>query len=120
MVTLALIATVSLLLFVHPYVTYPASLRLFRSRPVGRRRGGQSLSLLFSAYNEERSLPQTICNLRALKRAYPDLQIIAYCVVADTSSDSWCLRVVGMDLSGGIRPRSSFPLPEALRQQRSA
>lgn len=41
-------------------------------------------------------------------------------VVAGVQVSSWCLRVVRVDLSGRIRPRSSFPLPKALRQQRPA
>ncbi|WP_340318234.1 glycosyltransferase [Rhizorhabdus argentea] len=76
----------ALLVFLHPYTTYPLSLWLFRARDIRRGSGGvsPSLTLMFSAYNEEKSLPEKISNIRAIKSLYPDIQVIAYC---DLSSD---------------------------------
>lgn len=86
MAVLLLLAAVALGLFLHPYLTYPLSLRLFRRRPVrsGARDSQLTLTLLFSAYNEERSLPAKIENLRAIKRRHPEIQILAY---VDQSTD---------------------------------
>lgn len=74
-------------LFLHPYISYPLSLRLMRQRPVRTRGAGgprPSASLLFSAYNEARSLPAKLENLAAIKRLHPDLEILAY---SDMSTD---------------------------------
>lgn len=74
-------------LFLHPYVSYPLSLRLFAKRPVRADSANEprpSASLLFSAYNEERALPAKLDNLEAIKRLYPDLEILAY---SDMSTD---------------------------------
>ncbi|MDQ4420529.1 glycosyltransferase [Sphingobium sp. DEHP117] len=74
-------------LFLHPYISYPLSLRLMRARPV---RGCNadaprpSASLLFSAYNEERALPTKLDNLEAIKKLHPDLEILGY---SDMSTD---------------------------------
>ncbi|MBW4329906.1 glycosyltransferase [Stakelama sp. CBK3Z-3] len=80
------VAALSLLVFLHPYITYPLSLYLFRERSlkINTKASAPSLALVFSAYNEERSLPAKIANLRDLKAAHPDLRIMAYC---DLSSD---------------------------------
>lgn len=84
--TMIMAAAICLLLFLHPYVTYPLSLRWFRPRPVRPDPACPmpSASLLFSAYNEERALPAKIANLRAIKARYPDIEILAY---SDCSSD---------------------------------
>ena len=73
-------------LFLHPYIFYPLSLRWFREVPIRKApaRPLPSASLLFSAYNEERSLPAKIANLREIKTRYPDIEILAY---SDCSSD---------------------------------
>lgn len=82
---LACLSVVAMLLFLHPYIGYPLSLRLFRQRPLDENGPPpMKMSLLFSAYNEERSLPEKIANLRAIKELYPDLEILAY---DDASSD---------------------------------
>jgi cellulose synthase/poly-beta-1,6-N-acetylglucosamine synthase-like glycosyltransferase len=86
MVLCAIVSLVGLCLFLHPYIIYPATLRLFPPRPVEPRLAADplSFSLLFSAYNEERALPEKIANLRAIKAAHPDVEILAY---VDLSSD---------------------------------
>lgn len=74
-------------LFLHPYASYPVSLRLLPRRPVrldGADAPLPSASLLFSAYNEERALPAKLDNLAAIKRLHPDLEILAY---SDMSTD---------------------------------
>lgn len=80
-----LVALIAALAFLHPYITYPLSLRLMKRRPIEARKGTRpSASLLFSAYNESASLPAKIANLEAIKKLYPDLEILAY---SDKSSD---------------------------------
>lgn len=76
-----------LLAFLHPYVTYPLGLRLARERPLRLDASAPvlSASLMFAAYNEERSLPAKLANLEAIKRLHPDLEILAY---SDMSSDA--------------------------------
>jgi cellulose synthase/poly-beta-1,6-N-acetylglucosamine synthase-like glycosyltransferase len=74
------------LLFVHPYLTYIASLRLFAQAPVviDDFAALPSATLVFAAFNEQRALPRKITNLRAIMLAWPDLEIIAY---SDASTD---------------------------------
>ncbi|GGO97097.1 MAG: histidine kinase [Sphingomonas sp.] len=83
---LFVIATIALAVFLHPYIFYPLTLKLFRERILRLDPAATppSLALVFAAYNEERSLPAKIDNLRALKAEHPDLRIMAYC---DLSSD---------------------------------
>jgi cellulose synthase/poly-beta-1,6-N-acetylglucosamine synthase-like glycosyltransferase len=78
------VCAVALLLLVYPYVIYPLVLRLLRRKPVKAAPVDLSVSLLFCAFNEMKGLPAKLDNLRALKRARPDLQILAY---DDNSSD---------------------------------
>jgi cellulose synthase/poly-beta-1,6-N-acetylglucosamine synthase-like glycosyltransferase len=71
--------------FLHPYLSYPLSLRLFRTLPAGSIEGDRpSATLLFAAYNEERTLPAKLANIEAIKRLHPGLEVIAY---SDFSSD---------------------------------
>jgi cellulose synthase/poly-beta-1,6-N-acetylglucosamine synthase-like glycosyltransferase len=83
---LLVLAATLLVLGLHPYVTYPASLVLVPKRPLMR--SGLSdvgpITLCFCAYNEERVLPEKIANLRRLKRRHPGLQVLAY---VDGASD---------------------------------
>lgn len=81
------IAAICALLFLHPYVFYPLSLRLLRARPLAPdpKTPLPTASLLFSAYNEEASLPAKLANLEAIKALHPDIQILAY---SDMSSDA--------------------------------
>ena len=83
---LALLSAALLLLFLHPYVTYPLSLLLFRDRPIRKGTGPRpaSLALLFAAYNEERALPAKLANLKEIKALHPAIDIVAY---SDMSSD---------------------------------
>lgn len=80
------ILAISLLLFIHPYVTYPLSLRLFAERALRVDTGGAptSATMVFCAYNEERSLPSKIENLRRIKALKPDVEVLAY---SDFSTD---------------------------------
>lgn len=90
------------ILFIHPYVIYPLTLRLLErhssthphdlqqvTEPVETRPDIATpplrLSLIFCAYNEEPSLPAKIANLRAIRQVDPDIEILAYC---DLSSDA--------------------------------
>lgn len=86
MIILAMLALGALLLFIYPYLLYPLTLRLFPARPVRRASAAPPLSftLVFAAYNEERSLPAKLANLREIKARYPEIELIAYC---DLSSD---------------------------------
>jgi cellulose synthase/poly-beta-1,6-N-acetylglucosamine synthase-like glycosyltransferase len=86
LLTCVLLAGMLLFLFFHPYTFYPLSLGLFPERPVQIAAQAQvpTATFVFSAYNEERSLPAKIDNLRAIRALYPDGQIIAY---SDCSSD---------------------------------
>ncbi len=80
------LAALAALLFLHPYMFYPLGLRLMRRRPPGDSGGARpSASLLFAAYNEERSLPAKLANIEAIKALHPDLDVLAY---SDMSSDT--------------------------------
>ncbi|RYD98226.1 MAG: glycosyltransferase [Sphingomonadales bacterium] len=83
---LAVISAVLVLLFLHPYVSYPLSLLLFRTDPVrkGTWSRPRSVALLFAAYNEERSLPAKLANIAEIKARYPDIDVLAY---SDMSAD---------------------------------
>jgi cellulose synthase/poly-beta-1,6-N-acetylglucosamine synthase-like glycosyltransferase len=68
----------------HPFTTYPLSLRLIRAL---RRRGlpaaggavaPQSFALCFCAYNEARVIGKKVQNCLALRRKRPELEILAY------------------------------------------
>ena len=80
------LALIFAMLFLHPYVLYPLSLRLTRVRPVAPRDDVQPVSatLVFAAYNEERSLAGKIENLRQIRAVAPDIKFMAY---VDLSSD---------------------------------
>lgn len=81
-----LVAAVSGVAFLHPYVFYPLSLRLMRPRPLAPGVGPRpSASLLFAAYNEERALPAKLENIAAIKALHPDLEVLAY---SDMSTDA--------------------------------
>lgn len=72
------------LLFIYPYALYPLLLRLLRSRSIAMAPVRLPVSILFCAFNEAECLPAKIANLRALKRAVPDVEILVY---DDSSSD---------------------------------
>ena len=81
------IALVFTFLFIHPYITYPLSLRLLPAKPIDFR--GPSLepsaTLVFCAYNEAESLPDKLRNLRELAAVAPALKFACY---LDFSSDT--------------------------------
>jgi endonuclease/exonuclease/phosphatase (EEP) superfamily protein YafD/cellulose synthase/poly-beta-1,6-N-acetylglucosamine synthase-like glycosyltransferase len=81
-----ILAAVAGLLFLHPYLFYPLSLRFFKPRPVVNdpEAAAVSATLVFCAYNEERSLPDKIANLKAIRAAYPDIRFACY---VDQSTD---------------------------------
>ena len=86
----SVLAVMSAIALLYPYVIYPLLLRLLPRRPVCKIRSRQALAprnlaMLFCAYNEEASLPAKIENLRMLKREIPNLRILAY---SDCSSDA--------------------------------
>ncbi len=71
---------VSLFLLIYPYLIYPHLLKLL---PKARVPGAQPLenqrfALLFCAYDEAGNLPDTLADLRALKRLWPGLEIHAF------------------------------------------
>ena len=84
---LLIAAGILLLLGLHPYLTYPITLRFVAERPIARGRSPAEvgpISICFCAYNEERVLPAKIANLRRLKERHPQLEILAY---VDGASD---------------------------------
>ena len=85
-------AATCLLLFLHPYVTYIASLRLLRDAPSssGAAPIPTTATLVFAAYNEADVLPQKLANLRVIKQLWPDIEIIAF---SDGSSDDTVARL---------------------------
>jgi len=82
--SLVALSALSLAIFIYPYLIYPQVLRLLSKKPVNLKQVELSASILFCAYNEIASLPEKIENLRQLKGARRDLQILAY---DDSSSD---------------------------------
>jgi cellulose synthase/poly-beta-1,6-N-acetylglucosamine synthase-like glycosyltransferase len=72
---------------IYPYVIYPLLLRLLPRRPLRIADAAPSVSatLVFCAYNEERSLPAKLENLRAIRAVAPDVKFMAY---VDESTDA--------------------------------
>lgn len=83
---LLLAACGCLLIFLHPYMIYPLSLRLFAPQPVRVDVAAPlpSATLVFSAFNEEASLPAKIANLRAIADRHPGIEFLTY---SDCSTD---------------------------------
>lgn len=74
-------------LVVFPYTLYPLLLRFVPQvpLPVTQQDGKKaSITLVFSAYNEARSIAEKLDNIARLKTLHPDLQVLAY---DDGSSD---------------------------------
>jgi glycosyltransferase involved in cell wall biosynthesis len=71
-------------LFIYPYLIYPKILGMLSERPIQPRPVKLSVSILFCAHNEIECIAEKIENLRALKRACPDLEILVY---DDASTD---------------------------------
>lgn len=76
-----------LALAVHPFVTYPASLALFKRlfpKPVAAARTSGTAALCVCAYNEEAVIRAKAENMIELQRAYPQLSLLVY---VDGASD---------------------------------
>lgn len=74
-------------LVIYPYLVYPALLRLVPRAPVPDfdQSSKASVTLVFCAYNESRSIHEKLANIERLKAKYPDIEVIAY---EDGSSDN--------------------------------
>lgn len=72
--------------FLHPFIFYPLSLQLIGRRPIqfDDEAAPVSATLVFCAYNEERSVPEKLENLRQIRAVAPDIQFMAY---VDKSTD---------------------------------
>ena len=75
---LFLLAGMCAVLFVYPYVIYPALLRALPRQPINRQPNDLSVSLLFCAFNEIGAIDAKLANLRVLKSRMPQLQILAF------------------------------------------
>jgi cellulose synthase/poly-beta-1,6-N-acetylglucosamine synthase-like glycosyltransferase len=75
---LAAISAICFAIFLYPYLLYPLVLRGFSRSAVNLAPVQMSISLLFAAYNEVEALPAKLDNLRDLKRARPDIEILVY------------------------------------------
>ena len=78
------LGAIFLLRFIHPFVVYPLSLLAIRLRCriplIGDQAAdrGESLALCFCACNAEWVIEEKMRNLLGLRRAMPDLEILAY------------------------------------------
>ncbi len=87
MLALLLAAAALLALAVHPFVTYPLSLRLVARRHARPLRAGvapRRVAVCVCAYNEEQVIAARVQNLLALRAGHPDLDILVY---VDAASD---------------------------------
>lgn len=77
---------VTLLVLLYPYVIYPRLLRALRGLPLAltQTAATPSATLVFCAYNEERSIPDKIRNLREIREVFPALRFACY---VDKSTD---------------------------------
>jgi cellulose synthase/poly-beta-1,6-N-acetylglucosamine synthase-like glycosyltransferase len=86
---LLVIAALSALLTIYPYLIYPMILRRIvrpaEKPPELAPTDGSDIALLFCAYNEDSAIPAKIVNLRELLREFPRLEVLVY---DDRSSDS--------------------------------
>lgn len=111
-VSLMSVAVLSLLLALHPFVTYPLSLMVLRAWRGGRFRSvapqpqGQALSfsVCMCAYNEERVIEQKIDNLLQLRQREPGLQILVY-VDAATDRTAEILRRYASEIELHVAPQ---------------
>lgn len=87
-VVLFSLSAISFFGLIYPYIVYPWLLRFLPKCPysVSPNDGskGLKMALLFCAYNEERSIPIKLDNIRAIKERFPDIEVHAY---ADCCSD---------------------------------
>ena len=82
-VILLLISAVCFFLLLYPYVVYPALLARAPKQAIVSGELDTTVSLLFCAFNESRSLDGKLVNLESLKAARPDLEILVYDDVSD-------------------------------------
>src|ERR1700722_13650173 len=81
---LASLACILLLVGLHPFVTYPASLRLLAwlvPRPVSAWREPPhdlTVAICVCAYNEEQVIREKVENLLALSSDFPQLELLFY------------------------------------------
>lgn len=110
------VLVVSAFLVVYPYLLYPALLRGFPPVPVRTAETEVPLryALMFCAYNEERSLPETIANLRRIRSVWPELEILAY---SDCSSDrTMALLAEASDVLTAVEGRERRGKPAGMRE----
>ncbi|MDB5815492.1 MAG: Histidine kinase [Rhodocyclales bacterium] len=87
---LAVLSAMLFLVAVHPFITYPLSLRVIRrfGTPAGRQESDAAEPISFAvcmcAYNEERVIEEKMRNLLALREREPGLEILVY---VDAASD---------------------------------
>lgn len=80
-------ALLSAALATFPYTIYPLALSLARKRPLHlRARRAPTATLVFCAYNEARSLPAKIANLRAIRAVWPTMRF--RCFVDQSTDDT--------------------------------
>lgn len=87
MITALIVATIVFsTLVIYPYVIYPVILRTLDKAfvPGFDPNASTSVTLVFCAYNESRSIRQKIANINRLKERYPDIEVLGY---EDGSSD---------------------------------
>lgn len=78
---LCALGTLSLLLAVHPFTTYPLSLRMLPRRPLRPARaasGSLTAALCVCAYNEERIIRAKAQNMLAMRERMPNLELFLY------------------------------------------
>lgn len=80
--SLMTISVICAFLVIYPYLIYPKILKLFKTSPLlppaRHDCDGSRLTLVFCAYNEAKSLPEKLENLKALRQIYPQLQCLAF------------------------------------------
>jgi cellulose synthase/poly-beta-1,6-N-acetylglucosamine synthase-like glycosyltransferase len=78
-----------LLVFIYPFLIYPLILSTLRKQEIFdarcAARSDRKVAMLFCAYNEEKSLPAKIRNIRDIKRIIPDIEVRVY---TDCCTDS--------------------------------
>lgn len=90
------LAAICLGLALHPFVTYPLSLKLLkklwphRPKPLPARRPAMDFTICMCAYNEEGVIREKLQNLLALKQREPGLEILIY---VDAASDQTAKRL---------------------------
>ena len=76
---------VTLFVLFYPYVLYPWLLRALQPRPLNIKPApSPTVTLVFCAYNEERSIPAKIQNLRDIRAMFPEVKFACY---VDKSTD---------------------------------